>query len=142
METSLLFARVARRTVTKQHRRFKKEQGKENRRRRKKKIGEKERERESRGSRRVEKRKRLIDGAQPKNSSDTTREGRGHRSKILEPMIYHRQWQRDRKKYHLISQMSNSSLSATFSDSISQAYCLVSREEEEVKGRGGGARKK
>lgn len=48
-------------------------------------------------------------------------------------MIYHRQWQRDRKKYHLISQMSNSSLSATFSDSISQAYCLVSREEEEVK---------
>lgn len=24
-------------------------------------------------------------------------------------MIYHRQWQRDRKKYHLISQMSNSS---------------------------------
>lgn len=45
METSLLFARIARRTVTKQHRRFKKEQGKENRRRRKKKIGEKERER-------------------------------------------------------------------------------------------------
>lgn len=94
----------------------------------------------------MEKRKRLIDGAQPKNSSDTTREGRGgegrgHRSKILEPMIYHRQWQRDRKKYHLISQMSNSSLSATFSDSISQAYCLVSREEEKWRG-GGEARKK
>lgn len=60
METSLLFARVARRTVTKQHRRFKKEQ--------KKRIEEKKREREQ-----GEKKRKVIDGTQPKNSDDTDR---------------------------------------------------------------------
>lgn len=44
---------------------------------------------------------------------------RGAIVRKFEPMIYHRQWQRDRKKYHLISQMSNSPLRNIFRFNLS-----------------------
>lgn len=131
METSLLFARrVARRTVTKQHRRFKKEQGKENRRRKKNR-----REREQ---------------SQPKGGK---KKGwsmvlnlkipaiRGAIVRKFEPMIYHRQWQRDRKKYHLISQMSNSPLRNIFRFNLSSLLSGFARWRG-GEGGGGGTRGK
>lgn len=63
---------------------------------------------------------------------------RGTIVRKFEPMIYHRQWQRDRKKYHLISQMSNSPLRNIFRFNLSSLLSGFAR----WRGEGEGERKK
>lgn len=66
---------------------------------------------------------------------------RGAIVRKFEPMIYHRQWQRDRKKYHLISQMSNSPLRNIFRFNLSSLLSGFARWRG-GEGGGGGTRGK
>lgn len=66
---------------------------------------------------------------------------RGAIVRKFEPMIYHRQWQRDRKKYHLISQMSNSPLRNIFRFNLSSLLSGFARWRGGEEG-GGGIREK